>query len=169
MSTGCSYVQQASQTTKPATLQELVTGENWEFKVTSASRTLQVETCLSVSITNAQECRFAPPSLKAKGIYEVLQLTFKNIGKRNFGLGLQDFELSTKGGVVYDADISATSAYVTSYARISSDQRYVELSSLGQYPPALEFKTTLVFDVHPNAADLDLVLLQAGKRRVIIR
>lgn len=65
------------------------------------------------------------------------------------------------GGITYSADIGTASSFL-SYQKLSP------LSSIEQYPPGVEFKTAVLFDVNPDAKGLKLVLKQANNSTIAL-
>lgn len=76
----------------------------------------------------------------------------KNTGNQNFGVNTADFEMKGAGGTVY----KFTSEFgAISYGELKGGQRIG-----GQVPPGVNVTYYVVFDVAPNATDLQLVFKQ---------
>jgi hypothetical protein len=115
---------------------------NWEYTVTAVDR---APSFTWSSFGNVET---------AKGVWVFVRLTLKNLGDRNFGIGPQDFVLQDSAGIRYDPCGSfACFSYL-------SHNKLALLSSLEQFPPGVETKTALLFDLNPSAAGLRLVLKQ---------
>ncbi len=120
-----------------------VSSGNWEYTVTKVEYPKTVTWSAFGNKTDA------------KGTWAVIYITLKNIGNRNFGIGPTDFQLTESGGVRYDADIF-TGLSVADFQKLS------KLSSGEQYPPGVEVKTLMLFEINPAATGLKLVLRQAN-------
>lgn len=134
----------AATGTPQAKVGDTVRAGNWEYTVTKVER---VPTLVWSGFGNKTD---------AKGVWLVLSLTLKNVGTRNFGIGHGDFEARDGSGVRYAAcDTFACSSWLgqNGLSRISSTE---------QFPPGVEVKTALAFDINPTAAGLRLVLKQAN-------
>lgn len=122
---------------------DIVRHGNWEYTVTKVER---APTLIWSSFGNKTD---------AKGEWLVVSLTLKNIGTRNFGIARHDFEARDGAAVKYSAcDSFACSSWL-------SHNKLASISSSEQYPPGVEVRTALAFDVNPAATGLRLVLKQA--------
>jgi len=94
----------------------------------------------------------------AKGEYVIVGLQLKNVGRENFGLSTHDFALYDGSGVKYNA----ASVYAGDWDKALGYDGEVGFSDTRQMPPGVPGKYLIVFDVAPDAADLQLRLVQAG-------
>ncbi len=90
----------------------------------------------------------------AAGTWFVVVVDMKNTGNQNFGVNSSDFELKS-GNVTYKVSDDPGSY---SYSEFKGGQR---LS--GQVPPGVSVTYHIIFDVAPNAADLQLTFKQDTK------
>jgi len=90
----------------------------------------------------------------AAGTWFVVVVDMKNTGNQNFGVNSSDFELKS-GNVTYKvSDDMGT----YSYSELKGGQRVG-----GQVPPGVNVTYYIVFDVAPNAADLQFIFKQDKK------
>ena len=130
----------ATPTPLPKVGQTLASG-NWEYTVTSIEK---AKTLTWSDYGNTTE---------AKGIWLIVYLTLKNIGKENFSIYSWDFELNDATGVKYSISTDGGAMMFVSYKK---------LARLGeQIPPGVPVKTALIFDIAPDARELRLQLKQA--------
>ena len=129
--------------TPPPSVGSAVVVKNWTLTVVHVDHPGQTITWSSVGNTS-----------KAVGTWLVIQVELKNTGTQNFGVNGPDFSVLS-GAVHYD---------------VSSDLGAISYSSLkgganlgGQVPPGVTATYYLVFDIAPNAANLQLRFNQDTK------
>lgn len=113
---------------------------NWRYSVRG------IETASSLDLSSAYFRRV----LTAKGLYVLVLIEITNIGTRNFGLNIWDFELHDSRGLKYD--VSPDTISLVAY------QQQLQLGE--QMPPTVTATTTLLFDVAPNPVGMVLWLRQ---------
>lgn len=129
----------ATATPLPKVGQTIVVG-NWEYTVTGVE---QVKVLTWSDFGNTSE---------AKGIWLIVYLTLKNVGKENFGINTWDFAL-TAGEVKYSFSTDGGAFMFIDYKK---------MAHLGeQFPPGVAVKTALIYDIAPDAKGLRLQLIQA--------
>ena len=112
---------------------------NWEYTVTKVERTRQL---VWSDFGNRSD---------AQGIFVVIYLTLKNLGKQNYSINSWDFELRDDNDAKYQTARDMLMIV-----------RQMKLASLGdQFVPGLSIQTALIFDVNPDATGLKLYLDQA--------
>jgi hypothetical protein len=90
--------------------------------------------------------------VEAKGIWQIVQVKLKNIGKESYPINAHDFEIRDSAGVTYKRDGFNSALYSGS----------LKLSKLGDtFPPGVEAEVALLTDVNPDATGLRLWLVQA--------
>lgn len=114
---------------------------NWDYKIVDAWRRWSLGSGRSL--------------MRPVGQWIMMPITLTNRGSRNFGIGFQDFELVDECGVRYSPDTS--SQVLAQYG-----DEYRVLLSLDQFPPGVEFKSMLLFDVNPQRQTFNLRLQQTG-------
>lgn len=120
---------------------ETVAAGNWEYTVTSVEK---AKTLTWSDFGNTSD---------AKGIWLIVYLTLKNVGKENFSINNWDFELNDSTGVKYNVSTDGGAFMFIGYKK---------LSNLGeQFPPGVAVKTALIYDIAPDAKGLRLQLKQA--------
>jgi hypothetical protein len=91
----------------------------------------------------------------AAGTWFIVALDMKNTGNSNFGVNTTDFELLANGGITYKI---STEGGVYAYPAYKKAQNIG-----GQVPPGVTVRYYLIFDVAPDASDLQLVFKQDTK------
>lgn len=99
---------------------------------------------------------------KAKGVWVIVSMTLTNIGTRNFGIGSDDFELRDAAGLRYSACTSFACSSLLTHNGLSL------LGSLEQFPPGVDVRTAVSFDVNPEARGFQLILKQAANAAVLL-
>lgn len=135
-------------TSAPAKVGDKVTSGNWSYMVTKVEK---VKTLTWSDFGNKAD---------ALGTWVVVSMTLQNVGKQNHPINTFDFQLVDSAGTKYDT---------SSKIEVFSFVRYVKLTALGeQFPPGIDVKTALVFDVNPNATGLKVVLKQANDMAIAL-
>ena len=132
-----------------AKVSDKVSSGNWEYTVTKVEK---VKTLVWSDLASGKT--------DALGTWAVVSLTLKNIGKQNFPINGFDFNVTDAAGIKYDPSTKLEASMFVSHAK---------LTNLGaQFPPGVEVKTALVFDVSPDAKSLKLVLKQANNTTIAL-
>lgn len=129
----------SGQLRMPRGLGESFQSGNWEYKVIDAWRVWELGSGRS--------------ALRPTGQWIMVPISLTNRGNRPFGIGFQDFELEDECRVRYAPDVS--SSLLAEYSN-----EFRALSSFDQYPPDVEFRTILFFDITPQRQTFTLRLLQ---------
>lgn len=122
-------------------LNELVSVKNWDMAVARVER----------PGTDLVWSEFGNKS-GAAGTWVVIAFDMKNTAKQNFGVNTFDFQLKAAGGVTY--------AYTDDFGAYSYADYKKGQTIGGQVPPGVTVHYYLIFDVAPDATDLQLVFKQ---------
>lgn len=126
-----------------AKIGDKVRSGNWEYTVT------KVETAKTITWSNFNN------TTTAVGTFLIVSMTLRNVGDRNFPINTFDFQATDHSGAKYDAAsaLGAQNGFLT----------HNNLTPLGsQFPPGLDVKTAVLFDVNPSGTSHKLILKQAN-------
>ena len=145
---GTIAAESSSQAVAQAKVGDTVKSGNWSYTVTKVDR---MKTLVWSDFGNKTD---------ALGQWLIVSMTLRNIGNQNFPINTFDFQLTDGGGTKYD-----TSSKFEVYSYMS----HAKLTNLGeQFPPGIDVKTALVFDINPAATGLKLVLKQANSATIAL-
>ncbi len=133
------------------TLTQVISGQNWEYHVTGIERTKTLN--LSPLMANND----------AQGTYLIIYLTLKNVSKQNLSVRASDFKVRDKNDVNYDAideRLLATFLYIRKLTMFSNPP--IPGTSVNTFVPGVQVSTALIFDISPDAKQLQLRLGQTA-------